>query len=344
MCLHKFVLAEKAIIITTLALLSVGFVSLTSSPSHACSPPQSGWSLTSEGAHVSQPIPTDGVVSARAYFWEVSATDNLPSFDVVDSGGNAVEGTVTALVLSPSQNDQPPGQSGEAILIWKPDAQLAPETSYTVTIQATHPYDEDLRTIDETATFETTSGPMPPLEPVSLSAGIKVTEVTGDVECCKVETSCDSCGICSSETCWPLSYDYLPTVSATVSLPDDQNGALVYYEVLANGERTRLEDSLRQGDVIDSTFEADADGPFCVEVVTIRLVDGTSASSGKECFERSDLPDFQRRSPSASRPAQCLEEADGGCSTSGTTARPFPWALLLVVVAGVRLARRQGIR
>jgi uncharacterized protein (TIGR03382 family) len=317
----------------------LGLALLYPARAEACSAPEPGWQLAQSGLSLPSSAPTDGAIPVKAYAWEVNLTHDLPTVEVKTASGEAVAGVVSTIVLEPGEHDEPPGRPDTVLIVWTPHQELAPEATYSFSIQALHPYSGSATdfTIDAEATFETDATPMAALDPVSLEATPAITEVVADQDCCSSESLCDSCNNCT--TCWPTRYGYAPTINATVHLPDEQPQEQVYHEILANGEVRDRVWNLTEARAIALTFAEDAGEPYCVDVVSIRLGEGSSVTSSEACFGQADLPSYDIREPDGSPPEACPAERSAGCNASGTPHSAAPATLLFALL--LVLARRK---
>lgn len=332
----------------------------------ACLPPPEGWQLVRETLANADPVPPDGVVAFELRAWSRGPL----SVEVTDPQGAQVDGRMSMFTLDEGE-DGPPGREGRYLVVWKPASDLAATTTYNLSVKAEHPYDSSWLTVDEEVTFETTGGPAGQLPTTTISsASVDITEVRGGFECCTRETLCDSCGYC--EWCWATRYAYRPQVSTEFVFPHESALASQVYTVFRAGG-VPVSRSWRSiyGPRTD-TFSEHASAPYCVEVSTFSLIDGTVLGTDERCFNKDALPPYtERELTGEGPPAECQPDAggsdagsmdvgaadtgsdsritsgsgggdNGGCTQSGPAGSPLSPALLAIfALAGLGKLRRR---
>jgi hypothetical protein len=133
--------------------------------------------------------PTDAVVVFAGTVRELSDTDALEAFsiEVTDASNAAVSGKKSLETL---EHESPPGQRHVAV-IWKPDAPLAPASTYTVSWSiASGAVALSRGTISGEGTLKTNGAPSSSPGPTGAATFARYRKLVGDLVSCQIGGTC----------------------------------------------------------------------------------------------------------------------------------------------------------
>lgn len=300
-------------------LLMTVCAALVAAPAIAlgCSPPQPGCNLHSS-LEFAAPVPTDGVI-AFVMGLEQTAPESI-QIEVTDELGAAVTGALEVIHETPG-DPGPPGGGGKALVAWRPDTALAPQSTYSlhVTCESGEGYGQE---VDSLTSFETGIGPAAAVSsPVAESATDGLwTKFTGADLCCELETcwydTCFDEEVC--QECWRETTVSAPFLQMTLSpgagdLPAHQ---MIYVVTTPAGDGAPRFDPAGAPLTEYAYLETDAAGPWCVTVRSRSLVDSTWSDPIQVCA--GDGKTLPEPTPTET-PTGCAEETGGEDIDAGST-------------------------